>query len=286
MKKILYFPALAALCLTVACENPQGEKQIPQAEESPAEEADIPVIKTDEHTYRTEETEMAGYFAYDASTDAKRPGILVVHEWWGQNDYVRTRAEQLAGLGYVALAVDMYGDGQTAEHPDDAMKFSSMVMENIESSQTRFEAAFKALSEHPKVNPDQISAVGYCFGGSVALSMANAGMPLDGVAAFHSGINLPIPPGEKLTAKLLVQNGADDPMISEDDAEAFKAAVEMAGGYLDYRSFPGVLHAYTNPGADKLGQKFDLPLKYDEEADRASWERMKLFFAELYRAGE
>lgn len=284
MKKFFYLPAIAAFSLTAACENPQGEKQIPQAEESPAEEADISVIKTATESYRTEDTEMVGYFAYDASTEAKRPGILVVHEWWGQNDYVRNRAEQLAGLGYVALAVDMYGEGQTAEHPDDAMKFSSMVMENIGQSKQRFEAAFKALSEHPRVNPDQICAVGYCFGGSVALSMANAGMPLDAVAAFHSGINLPIPPGENLKAKLLVQNGADDPMISAEDAEKFKAAVADAGGELDYHSFPGVLHAYTNPDADRLGEKFDLPLKYDEAADRASWERMKLFFADLYRA--
>lgn len=286
MKKSLLMAAVASAAFLVQCASPSSdsgsESNTAETSDTTQMETEGPSVVGERFSYKTDETEMVGYFAVDESNKEKRPGLLVVHEWWGQNDYVRNRADQLAELGFVAMAVDMYGEGKTADHPDDAMGFSSSVMNNMEESKARFKAAYKALSEHPMVDPDKISAVGYCFGGSVALSMANAGMDLDGVAAFHSGVNLPIPPGDDLSAKLLVQNGAADPMISAEDAASFKKAVNDAGGDLNYISFDGVMHAYTNPGADKLGEVFELPLKYDAEADEKSWETMKSFFGEIY----
>lgn len=284
MKTKYYLFTMATAALMVQCTPPAPETGTSQdhAAAEVAAEPDEPQIESSEINYSTETTDMIGYFAYDAAKEGKRPGILVVHEWWGQNDYVRNRAEMLAEIGYVALAVDMYGNGATADHPEDAMGFSSKVMENLEESKARFEAAYEQLAAHPLVAADQISAVGYCFGGSVAMSMANAGMPLDGVAAFHSGVNLPVAPGDEVHARLLVQNGADDPMITAEDAESFKAAMDEAGVELEYISYPGVLHAYTNPEATALGEKFELPLRYDADADGKSWEKMKAFFAAIY----
>lgn len=282
MKTRCYILTIAAAALMVRCGTPAPDTAQNEATTELKAESKEPQIETSEVNYRTETTSMIGYVAHDAAAEGKRPGILVVHEWWGQNDYVRNRAEMLAGLGYVALAVDMYGDGATADHPEDAMGFSSKVMENLEESKARFEAAYAQLAAHPMVDPDRISAVGYCFGGSVAMSMANAGMPLDGVAAFHSGVNLPIAPGDEVQARMLVQNGEDDPMITAEDAESFKAAMDEAGVELEYISYPGVVHAFTNPGATELGEKFELPLRYDADADEKSWEKMKAFFAAIY----
>lgn len=276
MKSVLTlsFPAIALLF--AQCSSPAPEATT-ETKETPAFE-----LGTEEVAYSTESTKMAGYFAYDKASAERRPGILVVHEWWGQNDYVRKRTEMLAELGYVALAVDMYGDGATASHPEEAMGFTSKVMENMDESTARFKAAMETLAAHPMVQADKISAVGYCFGGSVALSMANAGLRLDGVAAFHSGVNLPIAPSDDVTARMLVQNGAADPMITATDAENFKNQMNDAGVELEYIAYPDVMHAYTNPDADAMGEKFELPLKYDADADAESWERLREFLKGLY----
>jgi dienelactone hydrolase len=279
MMNFKFFTAsLVAALFFAQCTSPS-----PQTDANTEEEIMEVKLNTETVLYSTDSTEMKGYFAYDENSTDKRPGILVVHEWWGQTDYARKRADMLAELGYVALAVDMYGGGATAEHPQEAMGFSSAVMQNMPESKARFEAAYKTLAAHPMVEQGSISAVGYCFGGSVAMTMANTGMELDGVAAFHSGVNLPNAPGADLKASMLVQNGGADPMITAEDAERFKQAMDSAGGKLEYISYPGVLHAYTNPEADALGEKYELPLKYNAEADSASWDKMKAFLAALYR---
>ncbi|MFT4771596.1 MAG: dienelactone hydrolase, partial [Cryomorphaceae bacterium] len=204
------------------------------------------------------------------------------HEWWGHSDYVRKRAEMLAELGFVALAVDMYGDGKQAEHPDNAMKFSGMVMQNMDGAEARFTEAIKVLKNHPQTADENISAIGYCFGGSLILAMANKGVDLDAVAAFHSGVQLPVGPSENLHAMVLVQNGADDPFVSPESVANFKAAMDSLQKPYVYESYLGAVHAYTNRDADSLGKKFNLPLAYNNDADTKSWERMKTFFNEVY----
>lgn len=249
--------------------NQSGEKETTQSEEKVTE------ITVQEIEYSADTLDMTGYLAHPASPEAKLPGILIVHEWWGHTDYVRKRAEMLAELGYVAFALDMYGEGRKANHPGDAQKFSKMVMSNIGSAKDRFEAALDVLQASEHVDSTQIAAIGYCFGGSVVLSMANAGYPMDAVAAFHSGVELPIPPSSKIKAKVLVANGAADPLITEEQIKNFKSAMDSVNADYEYISYPNALHAYTNPIADSLGMKFELPLAYNATADSLAWQELQ-----------
>ncbi|MCA1764336.1 MAG: dienelactone hydrolase family protein [Flavobacteriales bacterium] len=279
-----YLSVFFSILILASCGEtaPKEEKSEEPKKEVEVEEVVELKVKGEEVDYSSAETEMKGYVAYDENKTGDRPGILVVHEWWGHTDYVRERADMLAELGYVALAVDMYGDGQTAEHPDDAQKFSGMVMKNMDDSKAKFQAAYDMLKNHPEVADENISAIGYCFGGSVILAMANAGMDLDGVAAFHSGVQVPVPPGEDLKAKVLIQNGGDDPFISDESVQTFKTRMDEIDKPYEYIEYPGVLHGYTNPGATENGEKFDLPLAYDAEADEKSWNKLQEFLNGLY----
>ncbi|MEM6359920.1 MAG: dienelactone hydrolase family protein [Bacteroidota bacterium] len=269
----LFMSALLAACST------NTRKETAEAEEVVV--STEPEVVGVEVTYSTDSTSMNGYIAYDKNKEGKRPGILVIHEWWGHNDYTRQRADMLAELGYVALAVDMYGDGKVADHPEDAGKFSMSVMTNIDEGQARFEKALDLLKSNENVDPEKIAAIGYCFGGSVALTMANAGLDLDAVVAFHSGVQLPIMPQEGIKAKVLVCNGADDPFVSAESVETYKAKMDSVGADYAYIAYSGAVHAFTSKGADSLGSKFELPLAYNKSADEQSWEEMKKLFASV-----
>ncbi len=269
----------------VACTSKPAENAQEEAgTETSADTAEAtPAITGREITYKTDSTTMQGYLAYDESKEGTRPGILVVHEWWGHNDYARRRAKMLAELGYVALAVDMYGEGKTASHPDDAGKFAMSVMSNIDEGKTRFVQAMKELKMHPAVDSMKIGAIGYCFGGSVVLSMANMGLDLDAVAAFHSGVELPVMPGASpLRAKVLVCNGAQDSFVSAESVEAYKAAMDNIEADYEYIAYEGAVHSFTSPDADSLGKQFNLPFAYNAEADRQSWEEMKSLFSSVF----
>ncbi len=234
-------------------------------------------------TYTDGATTMKGYLAFDDGLPGKRPGILVVHEWWGQNEYVRKRARMLAELGYVALAVDMYGEGKVADHPDDAGKFSGEIRKNMDLGRRRFLAGRKLLAEHRLVDPARIGAIGYCFGGSVVLQMARDGVDLAGVASFHGGLATDSPAKKgAVKAKVLVATGADDKFVPPAQVEAFRKEMSDAGADFRVISYPGAVHSFTNPDADANGKKFNLPLAYNADADRKSWEEMKTFFAKLF----
>ncbi|MDH3949240.1 MAG: dienelactone hydrolase family protein, partial [Gammaproteobacteria bacterium] len=168
-------------------------------------------VVTKEVNYSADGLSLKGYLAYDDAQKQQRPGVLVVHEWWGQNDYVRKRARMLAELGYVALALDMYGEGKQAAHPEDASKFSGEVMKNLNVAEQRFMAGLTLLQQQPQTNKRKVAAIGYCFGGGVVLAMARRGVDLDGVASFHGSLaaGAPAAPG-KVKARVLVLNGADD----------------------------------------------------------------------------
>ena len=239
-------------------------------------------VKGTEVTYATDSTNLKGYIAFDENNKEKRPGILIIHEWWGHNDYVRERADMLAKLGYTAIAVDMYGDGKLADHPDDAGKFAGAVFRNLPEAKARFNAAMNLLQNHESVDANKIAAIGYCFGGSIALTMANTGADLDAVAAFHSGIALPVMPNDKLKARVLVCNGADDPFISQESITAFKSAMDSISAKYEYISYPGVKHGFTSKEADANGEKFGLPLAYDAEADQKSWESLQQLLKEAF----
>lgn len=234
--------------------------------------------------YRAGDVTLKGFIAYDDSSTAKRPAVLVVHEWWGHNDYARDRARMLAELGYVALAVDMYGDGKQASHPEEANKFSSEIANNLPLAKARFLAAMDAVKQHPLTDDDRIAAIGYCFGGAVVLTMARQGLDLDAVASFHGALATPQPAQPNaVTARVLVLHGADDPFIPPEQVEQFKKEMQDAGVDYKFIAYPGASHAFTNPDADHFGHEFNLPLRYNEAADRASWAELQSFLRDTFK---
>ncbi len=248
-----------------------------------AETPTKPNIQSEEITYQAGDTTLKGYVAWDANVQGPRPGVLVVHEWWGHGDYVRKRARMLAELGYTALAVDMYGDGKHAEHPEDAMKFMNETISNMDVAKERFMAAYEVLKAHGTTNPNDIAAIGYCFGGGVVLHMARFGADLDGVVSFHGSLATQVPAEKgRVRSKVLVLHGAADPMVPPEQVAAFKTEMEAAD--VDYRfvAYDGAKHAFTNEAATEKGKKFEMPLAYDAEADAQSWAEMQRFLTEIF----
>lgn len=241
-------------------------------------------VRGEEITYESDGVMLKGYLTYDASISGKRPGVLVVHEWWGHNDYVRQRARMLAEMGYTALAVDMYGDGKQAAHPGDAKKFMMEVMSNMPVGVERFKAAKAVLNAHPTVDPTQTAAIGYCFGGAIVLHMARSGMDLDVVASFHGNLSTKTPaqPGD-IKAKLLVATGADDPFVPPEQVAAFKQEMADAKADMTFIAYPGAVHAFTNPGATAMGEKFELPLAYNQQADEQSWAELEKLLQQQFQ---
>ena len=234
--------------------------------------------------YSTDGVTLKGYIAYDDKSIEKRPGVLVVHEWGGHNEYTRKRADMLAELGYVALAVDMYGDGKKADHPEDAGKFAGEVMKNLPAMKARFMAALDFLKKNDTVDTARIGAIGFCFGGGVALAMAREGVDLKGIVSFHGSLATQTPAEKgKVKAKILVCNGADDTFISADDIKSIKA--EMKAAKVDFRfiNYPGAIHGFTNPAATAMGKKFEIPIAYNEKADKKSWGDMRGFFRKVFK---
>ena len=276
MKLKLFYTLLVGL-FVVACTSAEKESDGDRLENVEAK------VVGKITTYATDSTSMIGYLTLDVNDSSKRPGILVVHEWWGHNQYSRKRADMLAELGYVALAVDMYGDGKQAAHPDEAGEFVGMIMGNLDDAKARFEAALETLKNHPDVDAEKIGAIGYCFGGSVVLSMANAGYDLDAVASFHGGLGLPfMPESGVVKARVLVANGADDRFVTEQQISDFKAAMDAADANYKFINYEGAVHSFTSKDADSLAMKFEMPLAYNAAADSASWEEMKVLFEDVF----
>jgi len=243
-----------------------------------------PKIKGEPVEYKAGGVTMKGYLAYVENIKGKRPGVLVVHEWWGQNEYARKRARMLAELGYTALAVDMYGEGKQATHPDDAAKFSSETMKNFDTAKARFEAAMVFLKKQQTVDAERLAAVGYCFGGGVVLNMARQGEDLKAVASFHGSLAaVKRATAGKVKAKIRVYNGEDDKFSPQQAIDAFMQEMRDAKVDFQFINYPGAIHSFTNPDADELGKKFGLPMAYNAEADKRSWADMTNFFEEIFK---
>ncbi|MBL0038436.1 MAG: dienelactone hydrolase family protein [Nitrosomonadales bacterium] len=249
--------------------------------------ASYAAVQGKEVTYSANGTLLKGYIAYDDSIQGKRPGILVVHEWWGHNEYARKRARMLAERGFTALAIDMYGDGKPAHHPDDACKFASEVAKNTELAKARFDSAYSLISNEKTVDSNRIAAIGYCFGGSVVLHMARIGKPLKAVMSFHGSLGTEYPAvAGKVKARIASFTGEDDPMIPATQVAAFRQEMEKAGVTYKAVTYPGAKHSFTNPDADKYGQEFKLPLAYNAIADKASWDEGMAFLADAFHVGD
>jgi dienelactone hydrolase len=225
-------------------------------------------------SYKAGDTVMKGYLAYDDAAKDKRAGVLVVPEWWGANDYPKKRARMLAEAGYVALVVDMYGEGQVADNPKDAGALAGNVNKNPQLAYARVDAARAFLDQQPSVKKGETAALGYCFGGGVVLNVVRAGMPLKSAASYHGVLatDMSVKPGD-IKAKLRVFHGEADPIVPPEQVEAFKTEMDNAKADYMFVSYPGVKHTFTNREADSYAAQFGLPLKYDHAADKDSWTR-------------
>ncbi len=242
-------------------------------------------IRGEPVTYRAGKTVLKGYLVYDDHFKGRRPGIIVVHEWWGQNEYARHRARMLANLGYVAFAADMYGNGKLADNPKTAGEYSGAVKSDPAAERARFMAAYRLLQRQTNVDRKEMGAVGYCFGGGVVLDMARQGVPLKGVVSFHGTLGglRPAMRGD-VKAKVLVLTGGADPFNPPERVAAFEKSMKDAGADFRVISYPGALHAFTNPAATATGEKFKIPIAYNADADQKSWAEMKSFLAGLFGA--
>jgi len=233
--------------------------------------------------YNSNGTELNGFLVYDASNTAKRSAVLVVHEWWGLNDYTKNRVKQLAGLGYIAFAVDMFGNGQQASNPQEAMKLAGPFYQNPSLSKERLQAAIEKIKTYEQTDTGKIAAIGYCYGGFVVLNAAKLGADLAGVVSFHG--NLTGAPVNKnlLKAKVLVCHGEIDSFVLQQEVDAFKKSMDSVGANYTFRSYPNATHAFTNPAATENGKKHNIPIAYNAVADSTSWNDMKEFFGTVLR---
>lgn len=237
-------------------------------------------IKTRELDYRQGDTVLHGFVAWDDAVSGKRPGVLVVHEWWGLNEHARYQARRLAEAGYVGFALDVYGKGKVTTHPQEAQAFVAEATKDPAALAARFNAALEQLKQDPHVDPKRIAAIGYCFGGGVVLEMARAGADLAAVATFHGALatETPAQPG-KVKAKILVLTGGADPFVPPDQVAAFEAEMRAAGAQVQVVSYPGAKHGFTNPEAGTHGMS---QLAYDAEADRQSWAALVKFLNDVF----
>ena len=239
-------------------------------------------LHTEPIEYKHGDVVLEGYLAYDDSTQDKRPGVLVVHEWTGHNPYVRKRAEQLAGLGYVAFALDMYGKGVQAKDAKEAAQLASTYKNDRKLMRARANAGLDVLRKQPLVDTERLAAIGYCFGGTTVLELARGGADLAGVVSFHGDLATPTPEDARnIKGKVLALHGADDPFVPPAVVAAFEE--EMRKGAVDWQlvKYGGAVHSFTNPGA---GNDNSRGAAYNEKADHRSWEAMKVFFAEILKA--
>lgn len=236
-------------------------------------------VTTEPVEYRQGDTVLKGFIAYDAAVQGKRPGVLVVHEWWGLNDYAKRRARMLAEAGYVAFALDMYGEGKTTEHPKEAGEWATAVGQNQDVAKARFMAAYDLLSKNPMTDPDHIAAIGYCFGGGVVLGVAMNGVDLDAVVSFHGSLPQEPAPGE-VKASVLVCCGGADELVTRDQLHTFMTNLDAAHADWEVNIYGGAKHSFTNPDADKRG----IPqLGYNKKADERSWRAMLGFLQEAFQ---
>lgn len=237
-------------------------------------------IITQNVEYKDGKTVLEGFLAYDDSIQGKRPGVLVVHEWKGLNDYAKKRAEQLAQMGYVAFAADMYGRGVIAKDHAEAARLSGVYRDDRKLTRKRAKAAYKVLAKNPNVDSSKIAAIGYCFGGMTVLEMARAGMDLKGVASFHGSLPTPLPAEKgKVKAKVVVFHGGDDTFAGASDVPDFETEMKNAGVDWTFVVLGGAAHSFTVPEA---GNNKASGMAYDEKADKRSWKIFTQFLKEWF----
>ena len=280
MKKSIQLLLFTAMLFSfTACSNNSSS----QKKDSMTTSSATPVIKEEGVSYPAGNLSMNGFVAYDSASAAKRPVILVIPEWWGLTDYAKSRAKQLAELGYFAMAVDMYGNGAIAEDPGTAQKLAGPFYANPQMGKDRIDAALAKIKNYPQADTNSIAAIGYCFGGAQVLNAARLGENFKGVVSFHG--NLVGVPADKnlLKAKVLVCHGEADKFVTKEEVAKFKKQMDSIGAVYTFKSYANATHAFTNPGATEKGKQFNMPIEYNAAADKASWNDMKDFFGQIFK---
>jgi dienelactone hydrolase len=236
-------------------------------------------VQTESVTYQDGDQTLTGYLAYDDAIDGKRPGVLVVHEWWGLNDYAKRRAEMLAELGYVAFAADMYGDNRVTKHAEDAKGWMQQITSNVEGWRARASAGLEVLKQQPQTDAERLAAIGYCFGGATVMQMAYAGADVDGVVSFHG--SLPAAPADldAITPSVLAAHGSADGFVPAETVQAFEDGLERVGADWQLVTYGGARHGFTNPTAGEYGID---NVAYDPKADQRSWALMQDFLEDVF----
>jgi dienelactone hydrolase len=230
--------------------------------------------------YTDGDTILEGYLGFEDGASAKRPGVLVIHDWWGVGSYVKKRVEQLAALGYIALAADIYGKGVRPATMDEAAEIANRYKANRSLLRSRAYAGFKALRDNSSANMKRMAAIGYCFGGTAVLELARSGADAAGFVSFHGGLETPTPDDAKnIRGKVLVLHGANDPIVPQAEVLAFQE--EMQEAHIDWQMvvYGNAVHSFTNPDA---GHDPSTGVAYNEKADKRSWQAMKTFFHEVF----
>ncbi len=279
--KLLAKSLLIISAFGTSCNNSQNKKSQPMNTKEATASNSSANIQKDSANFTVNGKNYIGLVYFDQNVKGKRPGILVIPEWWGLNDYTKSRAKQLAGLGYVAMAVDMYGDGKKGANPQEAQALATPYYQNPLLTKPHIDAAIAKIKTFPQTDTSEIAAVGYCFGGFVVLNAAKLGADLKGVVTFHGGLSGVAPQRGLLKAKILVCHGGADVFENPHVAE-FKKQMDSIGADYKFIIFPGATHAFTNPASTENGIKFNMPIKYDAAADSASWNDMKEFFEKLF----
>jgi dienelactone hydrolase len=265
---------LTSAFLFTACKN-EDKKTEPEMKE--------PKLKEEVVSYQLDSSTRNNFVVYDENMEGKRPMVFVIHEWWGLNDYAKMRARELAKLGYIAMAIDMYGDGKMGTDPKIAGELATPFYANPGSVRPVYAAAWNKLKTYSQADTTKVAAIGYCFGGAMVLNLAKLGEDLDGVVSFHGNLNVVPANKDLLKAKVLVCHGGADSFVPQEEVEQFKKQMDSIGANYSLKVYAGATHAFTNPEATATGEKFKLPIKYDAAADSASWKDMKDFFKQVFQ---
>jgi len=272
---------VSLLMITIATADGYGRNH-EKEQNAQTEKKNEQNIVRKEIDYKAGKTPLKGYLFYDENKKKKSPGIIVVHEWWGNNAYNQKRARMLAELGYTAFAADMYGNGLIVDNPEEAQKNAGVIYSDVDLLNERITAAYDILVNSGYTDPERVAAIGYCFGGTVVLTAAGLDVPLDAVVSFHGGLEgFKAGPTIKNT-HVLVCNGAADKFVPQEDKDNFKNQMNAAGADYEFKEYEGALHAFTNPESTEAGQKFNMPIAYNAAADSASWKDMKEFFSKYF----
>jgi dienelactone hydrolase len=277
------FPIICTLIITAgfflaSCNN-QDTKEAGSTEQK----SEGVSLKEDSVSFPMDSITSKSYVVYDQNMAGKRPVVLVVHEWWGLTDYPKSRARQLAEMGYLAMAVDMFGNGRTAENPTDAGAMATPFYQNPQMALNRLNAAIAKIRTMAQADTTQVAAIGYCFGGGILLNSARLGLDVDGIVSFHGSLLGTPFNKDLLKARILVCHGAADPFVPEPQPTAFKKSMDSINADYTFKAYPDAVHAFTSPKATETGKKFNIPIAYNAAADSASWQDMKTFFGTLFK---